>query len=194
MHDIFISYIRIQLGISLDDSEVELLKKSFTIRKVRKRQYFLQAGEVCRVAGFVAQGALKTYSVDEHGKENILSLAIENWWVGDRESFQNETPTPYNIEAVEDSVILSISKNEFVEKLISKPFFLELQRVLTERQALQLLKRLHSTKTLTSEQRLAELEKNYPEMLQRFPQHLIASYLGMTKETLSRIRSNTSRK
>jgi len=138
--------------------------------------------------------ALKKYSIDNTGKENILELYIENWWAGDKESFMIGTPTPYYIDAYEDTEILVITKEDFTNKLSKLHFISELNSVLTERKSFQLMKRLHSSQTLTAEQKLEELQNSYPEFFQRFPQHIIASYLGMTKETLSRIRSNALKK
>lgn len=194
MHEKLILYISGLLKRPLNEAEAEAIESAFKPKKLRKHQYFLQEGEVCRVAGFIVRGAMKQYTVDESGRENILGLFVENWWAGDRESFANDTASPYFIDAFEETEMLIVAKNDYAQTLSQQPFMSELIRTLTERQALQLLKRVHSTKTLTAEQRLVDLENNYPEFLQRFPQHIIASYLGMTKETLSRIRANTKRK
>ena len=123
-----------------------------------------------------------------------MELYIENWWAGDKESFMIGTPTPYYIDAYEDTELLIITKENFTNKLNKLPFISELNNVLTERQSFQLMKRLHSSQTLTAEQKLEQLQNTYPDFFQRFPQHIIASYLGMTKETLSRIRSNALKK
>ena len=104
------------------------------------------------------------------------------------------TPTPYYIDAYEDTELLVITKENYTNKLSKLHFMSELNSVLTERKSFQLMKRLHSSQTLTAEQKLEELQNSYPEFFQRFPQHIIASYLGMTKETLSRIRSNALKK
>lgn len=190
MHERLIDYISRQLSQPLNPDDMEVIQHVFRPRKLRRHQYFLQQGQVCTEAGFVVSGALKQYSVDESGKENILTLYIEDWWASDRESFNNGTPSNYNIDVVEEAELLVISKEDNVKHLSERPFIADLMRVLSERQALQLLKRVHATNTLTAEQRLADLEKTYPAFLQRFPQHIIASYLGMTKETLSRIRAS----
>lgn len=190
MYDSLITYINNQLSKPLTELEIDSLYDIFTLKKVRKHTFFLQEGEVCKVAGFITKGALKQYSIDDTGKENILSLLIENWWVGDRESFINGTPSPFFIDAYEDTEMLVISKEDYDNKLDKLPFMVELSRKVSERQAFQLLKRVHSTKAFSTEDRLSDLEKTYPEFFKRFPQHIIASYLGMTKETLSRIRNN----
>lgn len=189
-----ISYINNQLITPLSKTDILALKSAFVPKRYRKHQYLLQEGEVCKLAGFLVKGAMKQYIVDASGKENILGLYIENWWVGDRESFNSGAPSAYFIDAFEESQLLVITRDDFDNQLRHLPFITDLLRVLSEKQALQLLKRVHVTKALTAEQRLADLEKTYPDFLQRFPQHLIASYLGMTKETLSRIRGSALRK
>lgn len=194
MHQQLIDYINSRLSSPLTEQEVALVKETFVPKRFRKHQFFLQQGDVCKVAGFIVKGAFKQYTVDSTGKESVINLLIENWWVGDRESFTQETPTPFFIDALEECEVLLVNKHDFMEKLSEKRFIRQVIQMVTEKNAFQLLKRVQSTITLTAEQRFAELERNYPEFLQRFPQHLIASYLGMTKETLSRIRSNALKK
>ncbi len=193
MHDRLINYINSYLPKKLNPEEERLVVNTFKHKRIKKHQFILQEGEICKTFGFVAKGALRQYSVDEHGRENILVLCIENWWAGDRESFMKETPSPFFIDALEDTDMLFLQRQD-ADAIQKLPFMNELGLVLAERQAVSLLKRIHAANTLTAEQRLAELEQTHPAFLQRFPQHIIASYLGMTKETLSRIRANASRK
>ncbi|PXY42281.1 cyclic nucleotide-binding protein [Flavobacterium cheongpyeongense] len=194
MIDILIQHINSKINNKLTESDISLLSEVFHTKKLRKHQYLIQSGEVCKIAAFVVKGALKKYTIDNSGKENILELYIENWWAGDKESFMIGTPTPYYIDAYEDSELLVITKDDFVNILSKLSFYSELNQSLTERQSFQLMKRLHSSQTFTAEQKLDELQNTYPEFFQRFPKHIIASYLGMTKETISRIRSNSSKK
>lgn len=189
-----IQHINSTIDSKLTESDVQLISEVFHLKKIRKHQYLIQSGDVCKAAAFVVKGALKKYSIDNTGKENILELYIENWWAGDKESFMIGTPTPYYIDAYEDTELLVITKEDFINKLSKRPFISALNNTLTERQSFQLMKRLHSSQTLTAEQKLEQLQNTYPEFFQRFPQHIIASYLGMTKETLSRIRSNALKK
>lgn len=194
MYDRLIDYINRQVSQPVSPAETEVIRTAFKPKKLRRHQFFLQEGEVCKVAGFVVKGALKQYTVDESGKESVLALYLEDWWAGDRESFSQGTPSPYFIEAVEETHLLVISKEDTQQALQQLSFMPEMLRTLSEKQSLQLLKRVHASHTLTAEQRLASLENQYPAFLQRFPQHTIASYLGMTKETLSRIRSGATKK
>ncbi len=97
---------------------------------MRKHQYLLQEGEVCKLAGFIVKGAMKQYSVDETGKESILVLAIENWWVGDRESFSQGMPSAYFIDAFEETTLLVITKEDYEKHLSQQPFMADLLRIL----------------------------------------------------------------
>lgn len=190
MYKSLINHINSLLIEKLTEEEINLIKGAFELKRLKKHAFLLQEGEICKTAGFITKGALKQYTVNENGKEDILGLYLENWWVGDRESYFNNSPSPYFIDAFEDTEILIINQKDFKETLNIQPFMIEYIKALTENQALNLLKRVHITKSFTAEQRLDNLQKNYPEFLKRFPQHIIASYLGMTKETLSRIRTN----
>jgi CRP-like cAMP-binding protein len=194
MIDKLVQHINRKIDKKLTEQDITLLSEIFQLKKIRKHKYFMQSGDVCKMAGFVVKGALKKYTIDDTGKENIIELFIENWWAADKESFMIGTPTPYFIDAYEDTELLVISKEDLLTKLSKLSFFPEYYRALIERQSIQLMKRLQSSKTLTAEQKAEELQNTYPEFFQRFPQHIIASYLGMTKETLSRIRKNVSKK
>jgi hypothetical protein len=136
---------------------------------------------------------MRQYSMDEKGNEHTVGLYIENWWVGDRESFTMLTPSHYNIDAWEDTDMLTITRAGIAE-FNSIPALNELARKLDENYAFASQRRINAAISLPAEQRYAELTKTYPEFLQRFPQHIIASYLGITKETLSRVRSHAIKK
>ncbi len=194
MHESLIKYINSYATTPLTGSEVELIKDTFVPKKIRKRQYLLQEGEVCKYAAFIVKGAMRQYSVDDKGVEHIVRLLIENWWASDRESYVMLTPSVYNIDAWEDTDVLLVTKADFLTRMDPIPAFKELARRLDENYAIASQKRLHATISLPAEQRYTDLADTYPEFLQRFPQHIIASYLGITKETLSRIRHQSVQK
>src|SRR3989442_15121277 len=113
MHESLIRYINSYISTPLTDSEVELIKNTFVPKKIRKRQYFLQEGEVCKYGGFIVKGAMRQYSVDDKGAEHIVRLFIENWWVADRESYIMLTPSVYNIDAWENTDVLLITRADY---------------------------------------------------------------------------------
>jgi CRP-like cAMP-binding protein len=189
MHDVFFSYLKQHSVTPLTKGEMETIKEVFIPKRIRKKQYLLQAGEVCKYSVFIVKGAMRMYSVDDKGVEHIVQLLIENWWAGDRESFIMLTPSNYNIDAWEDTDVLAITKAEYMKYLDPIPAFGEMWRELDARHAIASQKRLNTLISYSAQQRYTELTKMYPQFLQRFPQHIVASYLGITKETLSRLRS-----
>jgi CRP-like cAMP-binding protein len=182
------------ISTPLTDREAKLIKNTFVYKKIRKKQYFLQEGEVCKFSAFIVSGAMRQYSVDDKGVEHIINLYIENWWASDRESFVMLTPSNYNIDAWEDTEALLITRADYVHLSSSIPALNELSKKLDERSYIATQKRLNSTISLSAEKRYADLAATHPEFLRRFPQHIIASYLGITKETLSRIRKQAIKK
>jgi CRP-like cAMP-binding protein len=193
MHDSLIAYIKSHSKTPLTAADIEAIKKAFVPKKFRKRQFFLQQGEVCKYSAFIVKGSMRQYSVDEKGAEHIVRLSIENWWAGDRESFTMLTPSVYNIDAWEESEVLLITKADMTQ-LGSIPAITEMATVLDQKHAFAYQKRVHVSISYSAEKRYEDLAKTYPEFLERFPQHIIASYLGVTRETLSRIRHNAVNK
>ena len=194
LHESLIKYITGHATSPLTDSGKEAIRNTFVPKKMRKRQYFLQEGGVCKHFAFIVKGAMRQYIIDHKGVERMVHLGIENWWVGDRESSVMLTPSIYNIDAWEDTDTLLTTNADFLKYLNHIAAFGEMFRKLDERHAFAMQKRLNAAISMTAEQRYADLEKTYPEFLQRFPQHIIASYLGITKETLSRIRTQAVKK
>ena len=194
MHESLIKHINSYISTALTDSEVELIKNIFIPKKIRKKQYFLQEGQVCKYSAFIIKGAMRQYSVDDKGAEHIVRLLVENWWAVDRESFVMLTPSLYNIDAWEDTEVLLVTYSDSLTMLNKIPLLTEWTRKLDEHHAFAAQKRLSASISFSAEKRYADLANTYPEFLQRFPQHMIASYLGITKETLSRIRHQAMKK
>ncbi len=166
----------------------------FVERRIRKKQYLLQDGEICKHMAFIAKGAMRKYFLDEKGIERIVDLYIENWWAGDRESFVTSKPSVYNIDAWEDCEIFLISRENILKLCKECPAFNEFILRLDENNSIATQKRITSSISFTSEKRYADFVERHPHFLQRFPQHIIASYLGITKDTLSRVRKKAVKK
>jgi CRP-like cAMP-binding protein len=194
MHESLIKYINSYLSRPLTDSEAELIKNTFVHKKIRKKQYFLQEGQVCKFSAFIVKGAMRQYTVDDKGVEHIVRLLIENWLAVDRESFVMLTPSVYNIDAWEDTDVLIITKPDSMDLFNQIPALTEWRQRVDENHAFAAQRRLSASISFSAEKRYSDFANTYPEFLQRFPQHMIASYLGITKESLSRIRHHSAKK
>jgi CRP-like cAMP-binding protein len=194
MCESLIKYFNSYTTTPLANDEIEVIQSFFTPKKFRKRQYLLQEGEVARYLAFIVKGAMRQYSVDDKGEEHIIRLYIENWWANDRESLMKQTPSIYFIDAWEDTEGLLVTKAALLDLIDRIPALSECFRTLDANFAIASQRRLNAAISLSSEERYHDLEKTYPEFLQRFPQHIIASYLGINRETLSRIRSREVKK
>jgi len=188
MHRNLLAYINKHITSPLTSEEEALVVAAFQPKKLRKKQYFLQEGNVCKYVGFIVKGAMRQYSVDDKGVEHIIYLYIEDYWASDRESSIMLTPSNYNIDAWEDTDLLIITRAEMLDLIEKIPSLMQMIRQMDERSAIVSQRRLNATISNTAEKRYEEFIGNHPQFIQRFPQHLIASILGITKETLSRIR------
>ena len=187
MYDLLLQSIREKITITTE--QFELAKSLFIPKKLRKRQYLLQEGDVCRYTAFVEKGLLRTFTVDEKGNEPILQFSMEGWWIADLYSFLTDEPSQYNVEAIEDSELLLISKPNWEVLLAKIPAFERYFRILIQNNLIATQRRLMSSLSESAEEKYTNLIANFPACIQRVPQHMIASFLGITPETLSRIRS-----
>ncbi len=194
MHEPLFQYIEAKSEQKLTDEEKLLIKSKFQPKRLRKRQYFLQEGDVAKYVAFIIKGSARMFSVDDKGHEHIIRFGLESWWLNDAESYISLTPSRYNIEMLEDSELLVISVAEAYE-LRDKNLLFDLTIKAMDKQAsMATQRRIHSAISMTAEERYDELVNTYPQFLQRFPQNMIASYLGLSPETLSRIRKNSMSK
>lgn len=194
MHEALVKYFNSYATTSLTQNEIDFIKNVFTPKRFRKKQFFLQEGDVCKYGAFIVSGAMRKYSVDDKGDEHVVQLLLENWWANDWESMSKETPSQYFIDAWEDTEALLTTKNVMYDLIRRSSAVAEWSERMRERHFSAEQKRINDAISLTAEQRYYELEKTYPEFLQRFPQHVIASYLGITKDTLSRVRHRAAGK
>ena len=194
MYESLIQYIQNYSAMQLSQEAVATIKNSFFPKKLRKKQYFLQEGEVCKYFAFIVKGAMRQYSVDDKGMEHIVHLSIENWWAGDRESYITFMPTIYNIDAWEETELLTITRADQLNLLEKIPAIASMIIHMDERNAIASQCRLNAAISNAADKRYEEFANRHPEFIQRFPQHLIASYLGITKSSLSRIRNKSAQK
>ena len=186
----FFDYIQEISGKRLSDDDKRLLTTHFKPKKLRKRQYFLQEGDVCKYIGFIIKGSARTFTVDEKGHEHTMKLSVEQWWLADFDSFYLLIPSRFNIEALEALEVLQVTNAQITEFLKDIPAFSAMASIINQNYTIANQKRMQAAISYTAEERYEELINNYPHFLNRFPQNLIASYLGLSRETLSRIRKN----
>ena len=193
-HEPLFSYIESKSGLELTMSEKELVAAVFITKHLRKRQYLLQEGDICKYMSFIIKGAGRVFAVNDRGQEHIFRFAVENWWLGDFESYNFSTPSIYNIEMLEDSDVLMITKDHLDELRKNVNAVDIMIREIDKKGAVATQRRIHSSISLNAEERYSNLLNTYPNFLEHFPQVMIASYLGITAETLSRIRKNLLKK
>ncbi|MEP6627441.1 MAG: Crp/Fnr family transcriptional regulator [Ginsengibacter sp.] len=175
--------------VSITEEEFEFTKTLFIPKKLRKRQYLLQDGDICKYTAFVEKGMLRTFTIDEKGNQPILQFSMEGWWVADLYSFLTNEPSLYNIDALEDCELLLITKPSWDLLLEKVPAFERFFRILIQNSLIATQRRLMGSMSESAEEKYTKLINNFPGCIERVPQHMIASYLGITRETLSRVRS-----
>ena len=179
--------------IPLNTEEKELVRAKFHPRLFRKRQFVLQEGDVCTQFNFVVRGCLRTYKIDEKGNTHILQFATENYWINDLGSFHGVKPSTLNIDALEDTVVLQISRDDLISLYKAAPKFDRIFRVLVENGFIRLQERLLQNISSTAEERYQSFLELYPHLNNRLSQVQIAAFLGVTPEFLSRLRNIRSK-
>lgn len=182
-------YQKVSETIAVSDEEFEFAKTLFIPKKLRKKRLLLQEGDPCKYTVFVEKGLLRSFTTDEKGSEHILQFSLEGWWAADLYSFLTGEPSDYNIEALEDSELLLITEPAWDTLLEEVPAFERYFRILIQNNLIATQKRLLGSFSETADVKYQKLLIDFPDLIQRVPQHMIASYLGITRETLSRIRS-----
>jgi CRP-like cAMP-binding protein len=180
--------------IPLTAEEENIIKACLIPKKLRKKQFLLQETDVCKHIAFVEKGALRAYTVSEKGTEHIIQFALEGWIISDLYSFLTEEPATYNIDALENSELLLTSKKAHEELLQKLPKYETYTRLQITGAYIAMQRRLTSIISLTLEERYTYFTSLYPHIVQRVPQHMVASYMGLTPETLSRVRKRLTAK
>ncbi|MDT3404567.1 Crp/Fnr family transcriptional regulator [Mucilaginibacter terrae] len=180
--------------VTLSEQDKALMSNYFVPKRLRKRQYLLQEGDVCKNITFVSKGLLRTYNVDDNGDEHMSVFGWEGWWISDFNSFLTGVPAMFNIDAIEDSEVLLLSRENYEAITLAIPVMDRYFRILYQNSIVTKERRLMSSVTDTAEEKYLRLSQSNPDMIERIPQNLIASYLGIAPETLSRIRKSLATK
>lgn len=174
--------------LRLNEQEKEIVRQSFVEKKLKRRQYLSQEGDLNKNMSFVVEGCLRMYSMDQKGKEHNIQFAVENWWVGDMGTFYTDEATNLNIEALEPCLLLQISKENLINLYVEHPKFNRIFRVLIENAFVGMQRRFLQNISMTAEERYVDFTKRHPNFFNRISNVQIASYLGVTPEFLSNIR------
>lgn len=181
---------KINAIVPLTGAEFDYCKTVFIPKKLRKRQYLLQEGDTCKYQAFVEKGLMRSYTIDEKESEHILQLAPEGWWIADLSSYLTGEPSLFTIDALEDTELLLITRPSWEGLMQKIPKLEHYFRILIQNHLIATQKRLMQSLSETAEEKYHRFTQTYPGCVQRVPQHMIASYLGIKRETLSRIRKS----
>lgn len=192
MHTVLRDYIRTKNFMS--EEKIPAVLEKFVPVKVKKKQPLLREGDICNHLWFIAQGCVRMYKIDSKGNDHIIQFAFENYWVGDRESAITHAPSKYSIDAIEDSTVLQIKKEDLQEIYNSIPEFREMHLDLQQRNFYKVQDRIRISLSYSAEEKYEDLLEHQPQILTRVPLSMVASYLGISRETLSRIRANQAKR
>ncbi|HTG54642.1 MAG TPA: Crp/Fnr family transcriptional regulator [Niabella sp.] len=175
----------------LSNEEFEYVLSHFTEKKFRKHQFLVQNGQPVRFDYFILNGCVKSYHTDDEGKIHIIQFGMQDWWITDYQAYYNQTTATTDIDCIEDTEVLCLSY-ENREKLCSEMHKIEhFFRKKTNTRNVALQQRILSLISNNAKERYNNLMEQYPQLFQKVPKHLIASYLGVTRETLSRLNTTS---
>ena len=186
MFDAFARYLKEKAGLTGD--EINTIRTVSVEKKLGLRQYLLQEGEVCHYTCFVAKGCLRLYRIDQDGVEHILRFAAENWWISDQESYRTGHPSKSHIDALESSDVILIDKPDFIQLTEQIPGLKRFTESLLGRSFDANQDRIMNHISADAKAKYEQFISAFPNLANRVPLHMIASYLGVSRETLSRIR------
>lgn len=188
---VFLDYLK--QYIELTDDEATIIVSRLSTRRYLKGQYIVQSGDICRQQSFVVSGSIRTFYLDKNGNEHIVMFGIENWWCADLGSFITQTPADFDVQCLEKTEVIQMSYEDSQTLYKEVPKMERFFRLLIQNAYVKAQKRIVQNYSMTAQERYLQFCQDYPMIEQRVPQYMIASYLGITKEFLSTIRSQRSK-
>lgn len=185
----FIAHIRNY--IPLGDTQVEIINNVVKVSAFKKKDYLLTEGQICRSNYFVERGCLRMYYFTDKGNEQITQFALENWWLADYMSFTMQKPSPFFIQAIEDTQVVALDHFKQEELLKQVPGLERYFRLMMQRAYAAMQMRIKYLHDFSKEDAYHQFSTSFPGFVQRIPQYMLASYLGLTPEYLSEIRKKT---
>ena len=183
----------IQLAPRVSGAETELILNSFKTIQVKAKEHTLREGEMCKFIGYVNKGCFSYYKLLDTGKKSIIHFAFEDWWTGDLQSFLNRQPATTFWQALEDSELICINRNDFETLNNTSEAWRYLFNLKTQGAYMKSLEKAAKDKSETAEEKYLRMLEDYPQIIQRVPHYDVASYLGIAPESLSRIRNKISK-
>ena len=175
--------------VNIDDTQFNEILPFFKKLTFKKKENLVEEGQICRHQYFVATGCLRMFFLDGKGVERITQFALENWWLADYFSFMKHKPSPFSIQAVEKSEVWALSHESQVALIEKFPLMIAyFHRVHQTAHAAHQIRMRHFF-DLSKEELFLSFSNSFPEFLQRIPQYMLASYLGITPEYLSELRA-----
>ena len=181
--------LHIQKFVSLISEEEQIMLSYFETEKFKKKEILLNEGEICDKQYFITKGCVRFYINNAKGVEQTMQFGIENWWITDYLSFQYQTPTRFNIQAIENIEVLSIDRKSFDELLERVPKLEKYFRLVIQKSFGASQVRIAYLFTMSAEERFHHMNNMFPEFIQRVPQYTVASYLDFSPEFMSKIRA-----
>ncbi len=178
--------------VPLTEEEENIIASKLKLKHYLKGQYIIQEGDVNRHQVFVVSGKVRTFYLDQSGKEHIVAFGIENWWTGDICSFSTQTPAEFNTQCIDKTTVVRISYDDMEQLYSEVPKLERYFRIILQAAYGSMTKRIIRNHSMPAKERYVLFTETYPEIVQQVPQYMIASYLGITKEFLSNIRSQLS--
>jgi CRP-like cAMP-binding protein len=180
--------------IQLDNEETDFFISILQTKKLKRKEFLLRPGEICKTENFIAKGCLRAYTIDENGFEHILMFGIEDWWIGDLHSLLTQGPATYFVQALEDAEVIQYTKENLDKLLVRVPKFERFYRIMLQRSLIALHQRVSQNLALSAEERYINFIKKYPHLQERLNQKQIAAYLGITPIFLSMLRRKLAHK
>lgn len=188
MSDLAPLFDHLRNHVTLTDADEALLRERVGVRRYRKGQFVVQHGDVCRHESFVLHGCLQQFFTDADGNDHVVMFATEGWWIADLESFLNGTPARFNVECLEDCVLVQFERTVLEDLNDRIPALERFFRIIIQRAYIASQRRVVENVSMPAKERYQAFAERYPLLIQRLPQYRIASYLGMSREFLSKVR------
>ena len=174
---------------TLSNEDADLISSRITLKKLKKKDFVISPGKYCKANYFVISGLMRLYFISKKEIEQITQFAIENWWITDYDSIESRQPSHFYIQAVEDTQLLVLDQETETNLVTQIPAFEHYLRIVLQKAFTAAQRRVEMIHNMTEEERYRNLSTRFPDFNQRVPQYMVASFLGITPQFISRVRA-----